>query len=48
MMELRKRGEDEEEEDNQSAENVKKGHNFRKLQPDVVIRHRQMYVNMLL
>jgi hypothetical protein len=37
MMELRKRGEDEAEEDMQSAENVKKGHNFRKLQPDVVI-----------
>jgi hypothetical protein len=37
MMELRKRGEDEAEEDMQSAENVKKGPTFRKLQPDVVI-----------
>jgi hypothetical protein len=47
MMELRKRGEDEEEEDMQSAENVKKGHTFHKLQPDVVLRQRQMYVNIL-
>jgi hypothetical protein len=40
--------EDEAEEDMQSAKNVKKCPNFRKLHTNVIIRQIQMYVNILL